>query len=88
MCIFYNIGIILAGEFCGFFVLIIYAFITTEVVVSLVKSYALVAIGPIMFALGNSDFTKMAVTNYIRKSYRYRNTLNDFICNCWCGCRS
>lgn len=63
----YNFGVIMAGEICGFFVLIIYAFITAEVVIVLVKSYALVAMGPIIFALGNSDFTRMAVPNYIRK---------------------
>ena len=63
----YNLGIILAGEICGFFILIIYAFITAEVVIVLVKSYALVAMGPIIFAMGNSDFTRMAVPNYIRK---------------------
>ena len=63
----YNLGVIIAGEVCGFFVLIIYAFITAEVVVVLIKSYALVAMGPIIFALGNSDFTRAAVPNYIRK---------------------
>jgi type IV secretion system protein TrbL len=52
---------------CAFFVFIIYCLITAEVVVNLVKSYALVSVAPIMFALGNSDFTRSTVTNYLRK---------------------
>jgi len=63
----YNFGVIFGGQICGFFVLIIYALITAEVVIVLVKSYALVAMGPIIFAMGNSDFTRAAVPNYIRK---------------------
>lgn len=52
---------------CGFFVLIIYCFITGELVVNLVKAYALVSVGPIIFALGNSDFTRSTVINYLKK---------------------
>ncbi|OIN82942.1 P-type conjugative transfer protein TrbL [Francisella sp. TX07-6608] len=63
----YHIGVILAGLFCGFFVLIIYALITAEVVIVLIKSYALIAMAPIIFALGNSDFTRSSVMNYVRK---------------------
>ena len=53
--------------FTGFFLLIIYCFICAELTVNLVKTYALVAVGPIIFALGNSDFTRSAVTNYLQK---------------------
>lgn len=52
---------------CGCFVLIIYCFIAAELVINLVKAYALVTVAPVIFALGNSDFTRSAVTNYVRK---------------------
>ena len=57
----------LIAVICGFFVFIIYCFIAAEVVVNLVKSYALIAVAPIVFALGNSDFTRSTVMNYVKK---------------------
>ena len=57
----------LMAMICGCFVLIIYCFIAAELTINLVKAYALVTVGPIIFALGNSDFTRSAVTNYVRK---------------------
>ena len=64
---FTHIPTALLCMFTGFFLLIIYCFICAELTVNLVKTYALVAVGPIIFALGNSDFTRSAVTNYLQK---------------------
>lgn len=51
----------------GSFVVIIYAFIAADLAVVLVKSYALVAIGPIVFALGPLEMTRPSVVNYVKK---------------------
>jgi len=51
----------------AFFILIIYALISASLCVLYVKAYALVLIGPIVFAMGNSDVTRSSVTNYIQK---------------------
>ena len=62
-----GIPVALLAMICGCFVLIIYCFIAAELTINLVKAYALVSVAPIIFALGNSDFTRSAVTNYLRK---------------------
>jgi len=64
---FFHLATALILIVCAFFVLIIYAFLAAEIAINLVKAYALVAVGPIIFALGNSDFTRSCVTNYLQK---------------------
>ncbi|WP_440616363.1 type IV secretion system protein [Cysteiniphilum sp. 6C5] len=51
----------------GIFIIIIYAFISASLCVLLIKTYALVAVGPIIFAFGMNDVTRPTVNNYIGK---------------------
>jgi P-type conjugative transfer protein TrbL len=57
----------LTAVISGFFVILIYAFISASLCVLLIKAYALVLVGPMIFALGNLDYTKSAVSNYVQK---------------------
>lgn len=63
----YHILSALAALFGAFFIIIIYALISASLCVLYIKSYALVLIGPIIFALGNNDVTRSTVSNYIQK---------------------
>lgn len=49
------------------FIVIIYALIAADLAVVLIKSYATVCVGPLIFALGNSEITRSTVTNYLSK---------------------
>ncbi|GGF99149.1 MULTISPECIES: type IV secretion system protein [Cysteiniphilum] len=51
----------------GVFIAIIYAFIAASLCVLLIKTYALISVGPIIFAFGMNDVTRPTVTNYIGK---------------------
>jgi type IV secretion system protein TrbL len=55
------------GVFAAIFVIIIYALIAADLAVTLIKSFALVAVGPIIFAFGMNDVTRPTVTNYVNK---------------------
>ncbi len=51
----------------GVFIAIIYAFIAASLCVLLIKTYALISVGPIIFAFGMNDVTRPTVNNYIGK---------------------
>ena len=57
----------LLAMICALFIVIIYAMIAGNLAMLLIKSYALVAIGPFVFALGMSEITRSTVSNYINK---------------------
>lgn len=63
----YHILSALAALFGAFFIIIIYALISASLCVLYIKAYALVLIGPVIFALGNNDVTRSTVSNYIQK---------------------
>lgn len=51
----------------AFFIIIIYAFIAANLAVLLIKAYALITVGPIIFALGANEVTRPTVSNYVQK---------------------
>lgn len=55
------------GAIAAIFIIIIYALIAADLAVTLIKSFALVAVGPIIFAFGMNDVTRPTVTNYVQK---------------------
>ena len=55
------------GVFASIFIIIIYALIAADLAVILIKSFALVAVGPIIFAFGMNDVTRPTVNNYVQK---------------------
>jgi type IV secretion system protein TrbL len=57
----------LAGYIAALFIVIIYAFIASSLAVVLIKAYALVAVGPMIFAFGTNEVTRPTVNNYINK---------------------
>lgn len=57
----------LLAMICSIFIVIIYGFIAAHLAVTIIKAYALVTVGPIIFALGMNDVTRSTVTNYISK---------------------
>ena len=57
----------LLGIFASLFIIIIYALISADLAVTLIKSFALVCVGPIIFAFGMNDVTRPTVNNYVQK---------------------
>lgn len=57
----------LLGVISALFVIIIYALIAADLAVTLIKSFALVCVGPIIFAFGMNDVTRPTVNNYVQK---------------------
>ena len=55
------------GAFAAIFIIIIYALIAADLAVTLIKSFALVCVGPIIFAFGMNDVTRPTVNNYVQK---------------------
>jgi type IV secretion system protein TrbL len=63
----FHVGTAIMMIFAGFFIIIIYALISASLCVLYVKAYALVLVGPLVFALGNNDVTRSSVHNYVQK---------------------
>lgn len=57
----------LLSVIASLFIVIIYAFIAANLVVVLIKAYALITVGPLIFAFGMNDITRPTVNNYIQK---------------------
>ncbi|GGF93750.1 MULTISPECIES: type IV secretion system protein [Cysteiniphilum] len=63
----FHIVAALTAVISAFFIIIVYGFIAGSLCVLLVKAYALVLVGPLVFALGNLDVTRSTVHNYVQK---------------------
>ncbi len=69
---FYNWGLLthpfvsLVGSAICVGIIILYALITAELTVILVKSYAIISIGSLFFAFGASDYTNQMAKNYFK----------------------